>query len=41
MLKADRFIVICHGTRGVVAKARSILEKTEATEVNMHGGEAV
>jgi len=41
MLKADRFIVICHGARGVVAKARSILEKTEATEVNMHGGEAV
>ncbi|MFH0958066.1 MAG: permease [Pseudomonadota bacterium] len=39
MLKADRFIVICHGATGVVEKARSILEYTEATEVNIHDGD--
>ena len=38
LLKADRFIVICHGARGDVAKARSILQYTEATEVNIHDG---
>jgi hypothetical protein len=36
MLKADRFIVICHGAKGDVAQARSILQYTEATEVNIH-----
>ena len=38
-LKADRFIVICHGARGDVAKARSVLQYTEATEVNIHDGD--
>jgi hypothetical protein len=38
MLKADRFIVICHGARRDVAKARGVLQYTEATEVNIHDG---
>ena len=35
-IKADRFVVVCHGTTEEVEKARSILQNTEATEVNMH-----
>jgi hypothetical protein len=38
LLKADRFIVICHGTTGEVEKACCILQNTEAAEVNMHDG---
>ncbi len=37
-IKADKFVLICHGTTEEVEKARSILENTEAAEVNMHGG---
>jgi hypothetical protein len=37
-IKADKFLVICHGSTEEVEKARSILENTEANEVNMHGG---
>ncbi len=37
-LKSDKFVLICHGTTEEVEKARSILENTEATEVNIHGG---
>jgi hypothetical protein len=40
-IKADRFVVVCHGTTEEVEKARSILQNTEATEVNMHGGATV
>ncbi len=40
-IKADKFVLVCHGTTEEVEKARSILEKTEATEVNMHGGATV
>jgi hypothetical protein len=39
MLKADRFIVICHGAAGEVEKAWSVLQYTEATEVNIHDGD--
>jgi hypothetical protein len=39
MLMADRFIVICHGAAGEVEKALSVLQYTEATEVNIHDGE--
>ena len=35
-IKADRFFVVYHGTTEDVDKARSILENTEAAEVNMH-----
>ena len=37
-IKADKFVPICHGTMEEVEKARSILENTEASEVNIHGG---
>jgi hypothetical protein len=38
LLKADRFIVICHGARRDLVKAWCILQYTEAFEVNMHDG---
>lgn len=38
-IKADKFVLICHGTTEEVEKARSILENTEASEVNVHSGE--
>ena len=37
-IKADRFVVVCHGTTEETEKAQSILQNTEATEVNMHSG---
>jgi hypothetical protein len=37
-IKADKFVLVCHGTTEEVEKARSILENTEAAEVNVHGG---
>ena len=37
-IKADKFVLVCHGTTEEVENARSILEKTEATEVNIHSG---
>jgi hypothetical protein len=36
-IKADKFLVICHGSTEEVEKARGILGNTEAHEVNMHG----
>ena len=35
-LKSDKYVVIAHGTADEVAKARSILETTGATQVNTH-----
>ena len=37
-IKADKFVLVCHGTTEEVEKARGILENTEAAEVNVHGG---
>jgi hypothetical protein len=37
-IKADKFVLIYHGTTEEVEKARGILENTEAAEVNIHGG---
>jgi hypothetical protein len=37
-LKSDKFLVIAHGTAGQVAQARSILETSGATQVDMHSG---
>ena len=35
-LKADKFVLIAHGAADEVAKARSILETTGATQVGTH-----
>jgi hypothetical protein len=35
-IKSDKFIVLAHGTADEVAKARSILETTGATQVGTH-----
>jgi hypothetical protein len=35
-IKADKFILVCHGTIEEMEKARSILENTKAVEVNLH-----
>jgi len=37
-LKSDKFLVIAHGTADEVAKAKSILETTGATQVAAHPG---
>jgi len=37
-LKSDKFLVIAHGTADQVAKAKSILETTGATQVAAHPG---
>lgn len=37
-LKSDKFLVIAHGTVDEVAKAKSILETTGATQVAAHSG---
>ncbi len=37
-LKADKFLVIAHGTREEVAKARDILGRTNATSTHRHEG---
>ena len=35
-LKADKFILACHGTAEEMEKAHSILSATEAVEINKH-----
>jgi uncharacterized membrane protein len=37
-LKSDKFLVIAHGTADEVAKAKSILETTGASEITAHHG---
>jgi hypothetical protein len=37
-IKADKFVLVCHGTAVEMAHAQSILNKTGATEVNVHSG---
>ena len=37
-LKSDKFLVIAHGTADDVAKAKSIIETTGATEITVHSG---
>jgi uncharacterized membrane protein len=36
-LKADKFIVLAHGTAAEVAKARDIMQTTHPTELALHG----
>ncbi len=38
-LKADKFIVVAHGTAAEVAKARDIMQTIQPTELAMHGTE--
>ncbi|MBI5248777.1 MAG: permease [Desulfomonile tiedjei] len=38
LLKADKFILICHGTADEMERARTTLSTTSATELNMHSG---
>ncbi len=38
-LKADKFVMIAHGTADEVAKARDIIQRTSPAEVNVHAGE--
>lgn len=38
-LKADKFLVLAHGTVDEVAKARDILRTTRAAEVGLHAGQ--
>lgn len=40
-LRSDKFLVIAHGTADEVAKARSILQTTGATDVGEHHGVSV
>jgi hypothetical protein len=35
-LKSDKFLLLAHGTADEVAKARDILQTTQATEVAVH-----
>jgi hypothetical protein len=35
-LKADKFILVCHGTAEEMEKARGVLETTGASELNVH-----
>jgi hypothetical protein len=37
-LKSDKFLVVAHGTADEMAKAKSILEATRATQVTAHRG---
>ncbi len=37
-LKADKFLVLAHGTADEVTKARDILRTTRAAEINVHTG---
>ena len=37
-LKSDKFLVIAHGTADDVARAKSIIETTGATEITVHNG---
>ena len=36
-LKADKFIVLAHGTAAEVAKARDIMQTTHPAELALHG----
>jgi hypothetical protein len=36
-LKADKFILLAHGTAAEVAKVKDILQTTHATEITVHG----
>ena len=36
-IKAEKFILVCHGTMEEMEKARSVLENTHAAELNLHG----
>ncbi len=36
-LKADKFILIAHGTAAEVAKAKDIIQTTHPTELAVHG----
>ena len=36
-LKADKFIVLAHGTAAEVAKAKDILQTTHPAELAVHG----
>jgi hypothetical protein len=38
-LKADKFLVLAHGTADEVTKARDILRTTRAAEIAMHAGQ--
>ena len=38
-LKADKFILLAHGTAAEVAKARDIIQTTHPTELALHGTE--
>src|SRR5271165_5558183 len=38
-LKADKFLLIAHGTAEEVAKAKETIERTSPVEVNVHAGE--
>jgi len=38
-LKADKFLVLAHGTVNEVAKARDILRTTRAAEIGVHAGQ--
>jgi len=38
-LKADKFMLLAHGTAAEVAKARDIIQTTHPTELALHGTE--
>ena len=40
-LKADKFLLIVHGTSNDVTKARDVVKTTGATEIDLHEGEPV
>jgi hypothetical protein len=40
-LKADKFLLVAHGTAAEVAKAQEILKTTDPIEVNVHAGPEV
>jgi hypothetical protein len=40
-LKADRFLLVAHGTAAEVAKAQEILKTTKPIEVNVHSSSEV
>jgi hypothetical protein len=40
-LKANKFILVAHGSTNEIARAREIIDTTNPTEVNVHGGGAL
>jgi uncharacterized membrane protein len=38
-LKADKFVLIAHGTADEVAKAREMIQRTSPVEINVHAAE--